>query len=118
MATTKTNAAIWSGTSQAAAASTTGSTIDMTNDYELALSARITNGGTGPTIPARIDVQVSHDNSVWFTYGTLVQGGTTSSGVYENSCTLTGWNYARLYSTANTAQAVTLDAAYTLTTAV
>lgn len=44
---------------------------------------KITNGATGPTVQATIDMEVSLDNQTWFQFGTLLQGGTTLGVVTE-----------------------------------
>ena len=112
MALTKGVTSVWaSQTLTAGAGDTTGMAVDTSNSYDTAISARITNGATGPTIPAQIQIEVSYDNSDWYAYGPALVGGTDNNGVYE-------WGaidipmavqYVRPVGGSNTDQNVTVD---------
>ena len=77
------------------------------------LYLRLTNGATGPTVPADIQIEVSTDASSWYNFGGLLVGGTNNNQVVE-------WGgielpdstrFVRITAGNNTAQNVTLDAA-------
>jgi len=116
MATTKTHHEIADGDTLTAAAGDTywpsSSGTDLTGDFGAVLHAKVTNGATGPTIPASLNLEVSEDATKWFGYG-----GTLVTGTGSN--TVTQWGgvelppataYVRLRAGSNTGQDVTLDA--------
>jgi len=112
MATTKTATVIWSTqTLTAGAEDTTSSTVTLDDGYGAALHIKLTNGGTGPTVAAQVEVQVSADNSEWYEFCTL-PGGTLASAVYEwgGIEIPIGVEYLRLVAGSNTDQDVTVDA--------
>jgi hypothetical protein len=119
MALTKTRTSIWAAQAQAAAATTTSSAVDLSAGYGSAVHLKITNGGTGPTIPAQIQIEVSSDNSAWEQYGgAAIVGSTTNSASVTATVVIPlAVKYLRLVGSANTAQAVTLDAAIVTITA-
>lgn len=120
MATTKAVTAIWSSqTLTSGAADTTSSAVTLDDGYGAALHVKITNGGTGPTLPAQCEVQVSADNSEWYEVTTL-KAGTTSSAVYDWGQIQIdiGTEYLRLVAGSNTAQNVTIDADVSEVTAI
>ena len=114
MATQKTRTSIWASQSlTASSADTTSSAVNLTDGYDVALNIRFTNLGTGPTIPAQVQIQTSFDNSVWFPYGGVLVGNTTASS------TTAAWGcipipnavmYLRLVAGSNTGQAVEITA--------
>ena len=112
MAITKTVAAIWQAVSQAAGATTTSAAVDLRLAYAAAVSIKVTNGATGPTVAATVQIQTSEDNSEWYNFGGALQtslgNGIVSQwgGIELPAAT----NYMRLVGTANTGQAVQLDA--------
>lgn len=120
MATTKANTSLHSSTSlTAGGGDTTSSSVNLTDGYGAEIQIRLTNGGTGPTIAAQVQIEVSPDNSSWYSFGGAFQGGTDSSGAYETSVTIpTAIQYVRTVSGSNTGQTVTLDAVVTEITAV
>lgn len=115
---TKTYTSLWSGTSQAAAGSSTSSTVDLSAANGALISAKITNGATGPTIAAYIQPQQSPDGgTTWFNYGPALAGVTTNAAERSWSVAVdVGVKLIRLFSTGNTAQAVTLDGGITAIT--
>lgn len=120
MATTKVVAAIWSGeTLTASAADTTSGVQTLDDGYGAALHVKLTNGATGPTVPAQVAVQVSADNSEYFEFCTL-QGGTANAGVYSwgGIEIPIGVEYLRLVAGSNTGQNVTVDADISEVTAI
>lgn len=112
MAVAKTRTSIWATTSQAAAATTTGASVDLSAAVAAQAEIKITNGGTGPTLPAQVQIQTSGDNTSWFDYGPPLVGGVAASAPYSWSVELPfGAKNVRLVGSGNTGQAVTLDAA-------
>lgn len=111
--TTKTRAAIWTTTTlTAAAGNTTSSAVDMTTSERGGLQIKLTNGATGPTVAAQVQIEVSDDNTNWFTYGPPLVGSTANNGVRS-------WGeieipvdimYFRLVAGSNTGQDVTVNA--------
>lgn len=119
MALTKTRSSIWSAQSQAAAATTTATGVDLSSGYGSTIEMSITNGGTGPTIAAQIQIQTSSDNTNWFDLGgAAIVGSTTNSATVTATVTIPpSVKYVRLVGSANTAQSVTLNAAIVTITA-
>jgi hypothetical protein len=110
MATKTSNArTLQASASNAAAATTTGTALDLTTALGLAGTARITNGATGPTVGCDFVLEVSNDNSDWHEWSRQT-AGTTSSGVYYFPFDLPPpIRYARSKFTGNTVQAVTVE---------
>ncbi len=120
MATTKGVTAIWSGLTLTAGAGVTAATdVVVAGGSGCALHIKITNGGTGPTLPAQCDSQVSADDTEYYSMA-VVKGGVTSSAVYEwgGIPIDIGVEYVRLVSGSNTGQNVTIDADITEVTAI
>lgn len=123
MATVTRNARtiIAAGTSNAAGSSTRG-TLDLRTALGGLLTVKVTNGATGPTIPATINILGAHDNgatpaagsagAVWKTIYT-VQHNTTNNAAGEwefgfsiERCPM----HLEVEITGNTVQAVTCEA--------
>jgi hypothetical protein len=121
MAATKTTTSIWSGATLAAAAGdTTSSVVALTTSYGAALNISLTNGATGPTVPAQVLIQVSNDNANWYDFGgalaaSVAGGAVTAWGGIEIPF---GAQYLRLVAGSNTGQAVTVSADISLVTGV
>lgn len=86
----------------------------MTIDYGCSLVTTITNGGTGPTIAASATLQVSADNSTWYSTDDVRSAGVTASAVYTfvfnqgvGGVNSGDWTYSRVQIGSNTAQNVT-----------
>lgn len=113
-ATTKVRTSIHSATTlTAGAGNTTSSTINLTTGFGAQLSIQLTNGATGPTIAAQVQIQTANDSSgtLWVNFGGALVGSTTNSAVTSWSIDLPiGVGAVRLVSGSNTAQNVTLDA--------
>jgi len=112
VAISKTAAAIWQAVSQAAGATTTSAAVDLTAAYGAVLDIKVTNGSTGPTVVGQVQIQVSEDNTEWYNFGGALVASLGNSIVSQ-------WggieipmavNYVRLEGSANTGQAVQLDA--------
>lgn len=111
MASTKTaRTIIAAATSNAAAGTTTGTALDLTTRYGGLLTIKLTNGGTGPGVPASAKIYTSHDNVNFKLWQTLT-GDTTASSVNEWAVDIPlGVMYLRVDVTGNTGQAVTCEA--------
>jgi hypothetical protein len=117
MGATKTRTSIWSAqTLTAGAGNTNSSWIDLSTGYGAEISIKLTNGGTGPTVPAQVQIQSAADYNagsptlpINFT-GALV-GGTANSEVDYWSVQMPAPVAAiRLVAGSNTGQNVTVDA--------
>ncbi|MBI1370309.1 MAG: hypothetical protein GC162_16870 [Planctomycetes bacterium] len=107
---TKTARTLQSSTTNAAGGTTTGSAIDLTAAMGLAITAKVTNGATGPTVGCTFKVEVSNDNTNWKTFASYL-AATDNSGVSEFALALGAeWMYARTVFTGNTGQGVTVEA--------
>jgi hypothetical protein len=112
MAVTKTaRVIVAAGTSNAAGGSTTGTEVDLSTALGLAVTARVTNGGTAPTIGCTATVEVRESGSgPWRTWGAAT-GGLLASGVYDFAFDLPPpIMRARVSFSGNTGQAVTVEA--------
>lgn len=121
MATTKAVTAIWSGTTlTAGAGDTTATAVTLDDGYGAALHVKLTNGATGPTVAAQVQIQVSADNTEWFNFGGALVGSTTNSAVSQwgGIDIPIGVEYLRLVAGSNTGQNVTVDADISEVTAV
>lgn len=112
MALTKTTTTLHDGIALAASGGpTTSAVLTLDDAYGADIDIKLTNGATGPTTAAQVQVQVSPDNSHWFDYGGLLTGKTGNNETIS-------WHvqipmevqYARLVSTHPTGQPVTIDA--------
>jgi hypothetical protein len=98
--------------SNSAGGTTTGTGFDNRTSFGGLVMARITNGGTGPTVGCDIFIEVSRDNSEW---RTLFKGTAlvTASNVDDFPVRIEpGIQYVRSRFTGNTGQAVTVEAYY------
>lgn len=92
------------------ATSTTTGAWNLTTAFGGVLTMRITNGGTGPTIPCTATVNVSTDNSTWRKFAAFT-AGVTNSAVYDFAIEVpAGTMYAQTSFNGNTAQSVTIEA--------
>jgi hypothetical protein len=91
----------------------TSSAVDLSTGYGAQVDIQLTNGGTGPTIPAQVQIQVANDvaGTLFVNFGGPLVGSTTASAVTSWSVDLPiGVTRVRIVSGSNTGQAVTLDA--------
>lgn len=120
MALTKARTSLYSAqTLSASSADTTSDAVNNSGSYATLLNITLTNGGTGPTIPAQVRIQVSNDTSgiLWTDLCTVV-GQVTNNGIYYFSVEIPIAAQAfRTISGSNTGTAVTLNADYSLVTA-
>lgn len=107
----KTATEIWNAVAQAAGGTTTGDSQDLSDAEAAELHLRITNGATGPTLPAQVQIETSPDGSDWYDYGGPLKGKTANAGISEWTVPIDrGVKYARVVGSGNTGQGVTLDA--------
>lgn len=93
----------------AGAADTTSSAWTLDDGYGAVLGIKLTNGATGPTVPAQVQIQFSPDNSNWYNFGSPLYGSTSNSGVYSWMVEIPpGVEYIRTVAGSNTGQNVTL----------
>lgn len=112
MATTKVFTALANAlTMTAAAGDVTSSVVTMDTHYGATISCKLTNGGTGPTIAAQVQIEVSQDNSEWYQFGGPLVGGLTASQVvsWGGIDIPFGVEFLRVVTGSNTGQAVTAD---------
>lgn len=111
MATTKTARVLENGlTLTAGAGDDTGTALNLTDSYGGTLHLKLSNGGTGPTIGAQIQVETSADNSEWYSYGGALVGGLTASTAYSWNVDIPmGVMYIRTVQGSNTGQDVTCN---------
>jgi hypothetical protein len=112
MATTKATTAIYENiTLTAGAGDNISSAVDLTTGYGGELHIKITNGATGPTVPAQCQIQGSADDSEYYDYGGALVADTDNNGVYSWSVDIPiGIKYIKLVAGSNTGQDVTIDA--------
>ena len=113
MASTQASTTIYDNvTLTAAAADNTSSAVDLSTGYGGVLFVKITNGGTGPTIAAKVQIEGSPDNSNWHECGGAMVGSTGNSVVRSWSPPIPmGFSHLRLVAGSNTGQNVTVRAA-------
>jgi hypothetical protein len=95
MALTKSATTILASQPVGAAATVTGSGIDLTAGYGGEFVWKITNGASAPTTPPTIEIQVSPDNSNWYRKQ-LITGDTVANSANSQAlpCSV-GTMYAR-----------------------
>lgn len=105
----KTARTLQSSVSNGAGATTTGSALNIGTALGLLITAKITNGATGPTLPCSFFVDVSVDGSNWKLHSRQ-DAGTTNSAVHEFTVDLPpATMYVRSRFTGNTGQACTVE---------
>lgn len=114
MPATKVRTSIWSAqTLTAGASDTVSSGVNLSAGYGAQVDIRLTNGASGPTVAAQVQVQVACDaaGTLWVDYGGPLQGGVANDGVYSWSVEIPiGVEAVRLVAGSNTVQDVTIGA--------
>lgn len=112
MAVTKTaRIIVAAATSNGAGGTTTGTEVDLSTALGLVVTARVTNGATGPTVACTATVEVRESGSANWRPWAASTAGVTASTVYDF-----GWDMpapairARVSFSGNTGQAVTVEA--------
>jgi hypothetical protein len=112
MALAHATAAVQASASNGAGSTTTGSWIDI-RSYKPSILAKVTNGGTGPTVPCTCTVDLSPDNGSTVYAGA---GGSFTAGIASSTPYAFGFDlppdtmYARTVFSGNIGQAVTIQA--------
>jgi hypothetical protein len=111
MATTKTPRSIVSSQTASVGTAVVGNEVDLSTALGLAITALVTNGGTGPTIGCTCIVEVRESGTGnWRTWASAT-AGVAASGVYPFSFELPpAIIRARMSFSGNTGQAVTVEA--------
>lgn len=87
----------------------TSSVWTVDSGYGGTLHIKVTNGATGPTVPAQAQVWLSPDNSNWYTFGSALVSQTGNSVVTSWTIPIPiGAKYLEVISGANTGQNVTI----------
>lgn len=114
MAATKARTSIWAAvTLTAGAANTTSAAVDLSAGYGAEVDIQLTNGATGPTIAAQVQIQVAADvaGTLFVNFGGPLVGSTTNSAVTSWSVEIPfPVNRLRLVAGSNTGQNVVVDA--------
>jgi len=114
MALTKSRTSIWNGTTlTAGAGDTTSSAQDLSAVYESQVDIKITNGATGPTVPAQCQIQVAADSggTLYVNFGGPLVANLGNSIVTSWSIDIPiGVASLQLVAGSNTAQNVTISA--------
>jgi hypothetical protein len=109
---TKTRTSLWSAVTLAAGTPNTSSSINLSAAFEAHLSLRITNGATGPTLPAQFQIQVANDSggTLFVNHGGALVGTSTNSDVIDFSVEIPiGVAAVQVVASGNTAQSVTIN---------
>jgi len=87
MAATKSRTELLAATLTAGAGDTSSAWIDLSAIYGAIISIQLTNGGTGPTLPAQVEIEVANNYNAGVPTIPVelitVIGGVTIAGVYE-----------------------------------
>lgn len=111
MSATKTAKTFQASATNTAGSTTTGSTVSLTTSYGCLMTAKITNGGTGPTVACDFVVEVSNDSfssdtKEIFRATASVTNSAVSSFAFELPASVM---YARSKFVGNTGQSVTVE---------
>lgn len=112
MAVSKTaRSIVAAGTSNAAGGTMNGTEVDLSTALGLAITALVTNGGTGPTIGCTCTVEVRESGSGAWRSWAASTAGVAAGGAYPFAFELPpGIIRARVTFSGNTGQAVTCEA--------
>lgn len=117
MAATKSRTSIWAAqTLTAGAGNITSSVIDLSTTYGSTINIKLTNGATGPTVAAQVQVVVGNNYNagsptLLTNFGGACVGSTSNSAVSYFSIEIPiGIEAVELVAGSNTGQAVTVDA--------
>lgn len=109
---TKTARTLEASSSNAAAATKTGTALDLSTKFGGLATLKITNGGTGPTIACDAILETSRDNTNWNEFSRQPSGVTASAVYVFNVEVPIAVMYLRSKFVGNTAQAVTVEATF------
>ena len=110
MATTKANTVVLDDVAMVAGAgNVTTDGPDLDDGYGGLAYVKLTNGGTGPTVAANVQLQVSGDNANWYNLGGALQGSVTASAIRQWVVDIPiGALYIQVVTGSNTGQNVTV----------
>jgi len=110
MAASKSNTVVRNNVTMTSGAADSNSTsTDLRTSYGGEALIKLTNGATGPTVPAQVQIQLSNDDSNYYNYGGALIGSTSNNGVASWAIDIPiGTMYIRFVSGSNTGQDVTL----------
>ncbi len=81
---------------------------DLRTRYDTMVSVKLTNGATGPSAAATVQVEISPDNTNWYAFGALIVGKTGNDAIKIAFVELPlETNYVRFVVGPPTGQAVT-----------
>ena len=110
MATTKAVTVVFNDVALVAAAGDqTSAAVNLTDGYGGVAEVKLTNGGTGPTVAAQVQIEVSADDTNYYKFGGPLAGSVTSSAVRSWVIDIPiGVQYVRGVAGSNTGQNVTV----------
>lgn len=110
MASTKTLVVLDNNVSNGAGGTNTSATATLTTGYGALLYLKISNGATGPVLPAQIQVNVSADSGAnWYALGGALIAALGNAVVSSWTCPIPiGVMYLQVVTSGNTSQAVTV----------
>ena len=84
MAITKTLTTVYTTSLTAGAGNVNSTEVDLSSVDSAVVDIKLTNGGTGPTVPAQAQIQLSGDaGTTWFNFGGPLIGSVTASAVAQ-----------------------------------
>ena len=93
----------------ASAANYESSAVDLQDGYMSGLAIKVTNGATGPTVAAAVQVWWSGDNSNWYKLGGAFAAALGNNVISSWPCPLPMYaKYVKVTAGSNTGQNVTL----------
>lgn len=109
MAASKTSRTIQASATNTAGSTTNGTELDLSTKYGALVCAKITNGGTGPTVGCDFVVYVGESTGTKREFSRQT-AGTTNNGVYEFVVEVPpAAMFVNVTFTGNTAQSVTVE---------
>jgi Flp pilus assembly protein CpaB len=118
MAATHATGSLQSSTSCGIGATITSTTLDNSTAYGALITAKITNGATGPTVGCTATVNISPDGTTWYYYASQT-GSLLALAVVAMAFEVPMHAVkAQVVFTGNTGQAVTVEAQYEQTTGI
>lgn len=96
----------------AAAATTNSSELDLSTTFGGLLTAKVTNGGTGPTLGCDVVIEVSANGGTTWYETMRVTGGTVANTAYSWGFVVSDAMRVRVTFTGNTGQGVTIEAVF------
>jgi hypothetical protein len=107
---TKTARTFQASTTNTAAGTTTGTGVNLTTALGCTITAKITNGATGPTLACSVEVQISNNGTDWKRFAisrAALGNNAVSEFVFDLPAPVM---HARTVFTGNTGQDVTVEA--------